>query len=451
MDPVSAGVAAAAALVGQMMQSASARRAAQQALQTQETGLNYQLSNQEQALQEAMQNQRFGLTAQRQGQADTLAAAKGGQADRLSAAGEVRYDQAGNATYYDRDKGQWVTAYTPQQQRLRRAEGAQQERTLARGAQASEDYAQQRAGYLYKRPPNEAVIRDEITRLIQQAQGQGERGLNTLMQRWGTRTAGNLPTFRQTDTGPSPSQQLAETMLKARSAALSESQSRQKAHDEQYLPALNAFEKTANTGVQEGNIGRTATAQRGTGAADRLAALADYEKQLPALIQAGTGQQLGVLDSSGKAIGSTYDTGSKGVAAAFAGLNAAGANATKAAAVGPTLSGVASLINALKPGADKSKTTGMVGPTAGGTYNAADDTDSGSTIGNWDHRYNFGPGTKGVGGEAAPFGGAAQYNPDYITDVTPFTGGPVSSYGGGTWTNQLHPDDYAPYATPWSF
>jgi hypothetical protein len=374
MEPISAGATAAAALIGQMMQAAAARRAAQQALQSQEIGLNYQLSNQRNAREEALQNQRFGLTAQEQGQADALAAAKGGQADRLGAAGELRYDQAGNATYYDRDKGQWVTAYTPQQQRLRRGEGAQQERTLARGAQASEDYAKQRAGYLYNRPPTEAVIQDQIGRLIRQAQGTGERALNTLTQRWGTRTAGNLPTFRSMDNGPSPGQQLAETMLKARAAALGESQAREKAHSERYLPALSAFEKTANTGIQEGNIGRTATAQRGAGAGDRLAALSDYQKQLPALIQAGTGQKLGVLDSSGKAIGSTYDLGSKGVAAAMAGIGSAGANATKAAAAGPTMQGFASLINALKPGKEAaSKTTGMVGPTAGGTYSAADD------------------------------------------------------------------------------
>lgn len=468
MEPVSAGITAGAALINQMMQAAAARRAAQQALATQELGLNYQLNNQNDARTQALQNQQYGLTAQEQGQRDALAAAKGGQADRLSAAGEFRTDQAGNITYYDRDKGQWVTGYTPEQQRLRRGEEAQQRltqaqsrRTLARGSQADEDYARQRAGYLYDRPPTEAVIQDQIGRLLRQAQGQGERAVNTLTSRWGTRTAGNLPTLRQMDNGPSPGQQLAETMLKARTAALQESQSREKAHESQYLPAMAAFEKTANVTpamIQEGNIGRTALSQRTAGAGDRLAALADYEKQLPTLIEEGTKQKLGFLDSSGKLIGSTYDTGSRGVAAAMAGLNAAGANATKAATAGSTLGGVASLINALKPGATKTNPT-AVGPTAGGTYSAADDVagtsgDGTPTIGGWDHRYNFGPDTKGVGGEAAPFGGTAPagaiegYNPDpWGYNIAPSYSSPQFMAG----PSQLHPDDYAQYSTPWSF
>jgi hypothetical protein len=370
MEPLTAGITAGAGLINSLMQRAAAKRAADQALRTQEIGLNYQLGNQRNALLEAMQNMQAGLTAQQQGQADTLAAAKGGQADRLAAAGELRYDQAGNATYYDRDKGQWVTVYTPQQERLRRGEGAQQERTLARGAQASEDYAKQRAGYLYDRPPTEAVIRDEIGRLLRTAQGTGERALNTITNRWGTRTAGNIPTIQQMDRGPTPSQELADTMLKTRAAALGESQSRQQAHANQYLPALAAFEKTANTGIQEGNIGRTAAAQRSAGAGDRASALADYSKMLPSIYQSGTKDRLGVLESGGKLIGSAYDTGSKGVASAFSGLGSAGNAATAAAGGGPRLSEFASLINALKPGATKAgtKPTGTLGGTTGATY-----------------------------------------------------------------------------------
>ena len=60
------------------------------------------------------------------------------------------------------------------------------------------------------------------------------------------RTAGNIPQLVQADRGPTPGQQLAETMLKARGAALEESLKRKAGHASEYLPALKQFEDTAN-------------------------------------------------------------------------------------------------------------------------------------------------------------------------------------------------------------
>ena len=448
VDLVSGGLAA-AGLITELMRQSAARRAAAQNLRLQESGLNYQLLNQRGALEagqdtertallSALLNQRQGLTAQQQNLQNVLLAARGTHEDRLRAAGALRFDQFGNATYYDREQGRWVTVYTPQQERLRRAEQAQQERTLARGAQAAEDYAQQRAGYLYRRPEGEAAIRDEITRLLRQAQGEGERGVNTIMQRFGVRTAGNIPTVQQMDTGPSPGQQLAETALKARSAALAESQARERAHGERYLPAMAAFERTANVMPQEGTTGRQIVGMQAGGAQDILAALADYEKTLPGVYGA-SGKELqdvisrtgaatqGALEAGGKLRQAAYDTGSKGIAAAFGGLQHAGTDVTKAAGAGPGLAQFAALINALRD-RPVAQAKGTLGGTKGATYSAADDVTP--EIRDWDRRYNFGPMAKGAGGEAAPFGGASPY--DYPEEPLPRYDYPT--IWGGNWS-----------------
>jgi hypothetical protein len=191
------------------------------------------------------------------------------------------------------------------------------------------------------------------------------------------------------------------------------------------------------------------------GANDRLAALSDYAKTLPGIYQQGTKDRLGVIDSSGKLINSTFDTGARGVASAFGQLGSAGNAATVAAGAGPKVGDYASLINALKPGKEAA-VKGVVGPTAGGTYNSADDVsgsgDGTPTIGGWDHRYNFGATTKGAGGEAARFGGEpafsvedrAAYDPWGYSIPTPNYSSPFSS--GSAYISV--PDQYQ---TPWSF
>jgi len=79
-------------------------------------------------------------------------------------------------------------------------------------------------------------------------------------------------------------------------------------------------------------------------------------------------------------------------------------------------------------------TGGTLGNTKGATYSGGGGGGGGSDIGSWDRRFNFGPTTKGVGGEAAPFGGAPYYSgivPDPYGDTAK-----VSSF------NDRFGDDY---------
>jgi hypothetical protein len=160
------------------------------------------------------------MAMQQQNLANALAESRYNNEQRMQMAGGLREDQFGNATYYDPAQGRWVTSFSPTQQRLIDQGQERQFRANVRGAQASQDYDTLRGEYLYDKPKTEDQAYSEIVQLINDAQGTGERGLNTLMNRFGIRTAGNLPSVQQMDTGPSPGQQLAETMLKARQAAL---------------------------------------------------------------------------------------------------------------------------------------------------------------------------------------------------------------------------------------
>jgi hypothetical protein len=342
-DPMSAGVAAA--------------------------GLVLDFIKNQQAKKSAEANQAF----QQQNLADALNAARTGQASSMRAAGGLRLDQFGNATYYDPNQGRWITSFSPTQQRLIDEGEARQGRAQTRGRQASEDYDRLRGEYLYQKPKSEAESYAEIINLLNEAQGTGERQLDTLMNRWGVRTAGNLPQLTQMDRGPTPSQQLAETMLKARGAALDESLKRKAGHTSEYLPALKQFEDTANYVAPLDPTGSGIIGMQQSGIQDILKTGSDYDKLLATLSVSG-----------GRNVGSAYDS------------------ATKAAGGGPGASDFLNFAKMLMPTVDKTK--GTVGSTTGARASSSGGDDDG--IGNWDRRYSFGPTTRGVGSEAAPFGGA---------------------------------------------
>ena len=221
-----------------------------------------------------------GLAAQQQYLANALAEARYGKQQSMQTAGGLREDQFGNTTYYDPAQGRWVTSFSPVQQRLIDEGQARQGRAQARGRQASQDYDTERAGFLYDKPKTEAQSYSEIVQLMQDAMGTGERGLNTLMNRLGIRTAGNLPQVVQMDTGPSPAQQLAETMLKARSSALDESLKRQAGHSAEYLPAMKAFEDTANYVAPEDPTGKGIVGMAQQGIQDLLKTGLGYDQLL---------------------------------------------------------------------------------------------------------------------------------------------------------------------------
>jgi hypothetical protein len=339
-----------------------------------------------------------------------------------SQAGSLRLDQFGNATYYDPTQGRWITSFSPTQQRIIDEGQARQRRAQIRGAQASEDYDTLRGQYLYRRPKTEAESYQEIVNLINQAQGQGERGLNTLMERFGVRTHGNIPVVEQMDRGPSPGQQLAETMLKARGAALDEALKREAGHTSRYLPALKQFEETAN-----------------------------YVAPVDP-----TGQSIIGLESEGRKAMSDYDK-------LIANIQLGGSRNAVTGKTGPGASDFLNFAKMLMPAAEKT-----AAGTTGGTRGARASTSGGGsddgtpTIGPWDHRYNFTSSydpdviKQGYGGSLGKastvppgndpytFSELARANPlaDPYGDVGLVfgnTGGYGADYSGGY------------YKTPWSF
>jgi hypothetical protein len=375
-----------------------------------------------QAKKSAAANQAY----QEQNLANALSAARSGQASSLRAAGGLRLDQFGNATYYDPTQGRWITSFSPNQQDLITGGEERQRRAQVRGSQASQDYDTLRGEYLYKKPKTEAESYAELVNLINTAQGTGERQLNTLMDRWGVRTAGNLPQLVQRDNGPTPGQQLAETMLKARGAALDESLKRQAGHTSQYLPALKQFEDTANYVAPIDPTGSVIEGMQQQGQKDLLSSMSDYDKLISTLMVSG-----------GRNVGSAFDS------------------ATKAATSGPGTSDFMSIAKALT---QKQDPKGTLGNTKGATYSGggAGSGSGGSddSLGNFDHRYNYfmsNDPEKGAGTEPAPFGGAAAelgykdyVAPNYLAvpnygDTAFFGGGDSVNYSGGA------------YATPWSF
>jgi hypothetical protein len=285
-----------------------------------------------------------GIQAQQRILGQALAGNEAAYGQRRGTAGGLRFDQFGNSTYYDPTKQMWVTQYTPTQQRLIDEGQTRQELTNLRGEQASQDYDTARSGYLYNKPKTEAQSLAEILDLVQQAQGTGDRALSTLVNRQFLRQQGNMPVINATQYGEkTPGQQLAAQMLQARDAALKESQSRIASHQSEYLPALAAFEKTANTVGQVDPTGQAIKGMERQGQSDVLSADSDYEKVLADLFTKG-----------GTNVAHSYDTAVKGGAA----LAAGGSSGNNLSALTKALAG-------------NKGTGGQVGPTDGGTYDGS--------------------------------------------------------------------------------
>lgn len=271
--------------------------------------------------------------------------------DRLKVAGAQKTDQFGNTTQYDPSTGRWVTVYTPEQQKLIDQGQQRQERTNLRGAQASEDYNTQRAGYLYDRPPSEAETRAEIARLITQSRGEGDRALASLVNRQELRQKGNLPVI---NTGPlagsDAGKRLAETMLQARTQALNETGTREQQHSSRYLPAMAAFERTANT----------------------VAPIDPTGQQIVGMAQQGSSDVQGTYKDLLSAMMGAYSTGAGAT-------NAASGALTTASMPKNEVGQYAALIKALQPNAAQIKANAAaanapqasgtsVGDDGGGTY-----------------------------------------------------------------------------------
>lgn len=407
-DPLSAGVAG-AGIIADYIKSMQAQRAAKDSEA-------FQIRQLEQALSDARQ----------------------GKSAALRTAGGMRLDRFGNATYYDPTQGRWITSYSPTQQRLIDEGQARQERTNLRGAQASQDYDTLRGEYLYRPPKSEAESYAEIARLLSQAQGTGERALNTLYNRMSMRTAGNIPTLTLPSNQPDPGQLLAETMLKARGAALDESIKRRQAFDARLLPAMRQFESTANYVQPLDPTGSEIQGMQQSGIQDILKTGSDYDKLL-ATVAMGGARNVGAAATSG----------------------------VSAASKGPGASDFLNLAKMLMPQQTKGNPVSLNATGKDRVSTEGGDTDS---IGNFDHRFNYlmtrDP-QKGAGGEppGTRYGASSPYDYEFErqndpwANISPLNIGILSGAGGGTpeydfskkfgasGGNYLDPS----YLNPWTF
>lgn len=363
---------------------------------------------------------------QREAIARAAAAAQEGRAESMRTAGSLRQDQFGNATYWDPAQGRWVTYYTPTQRALIEGGEQRQRRAQTRGAQASQDYDTLRGEYLYNRPKSEAESYAEIARLISQARGTEEQQLNQLMNRWGVRTAGNLPELVPSKGAQNPLADLAETMLRARQAALEEYGTREKLHQGRYLPAMKQFEETANYVAPIDPTGSEITKMTQQGLSDMLKTGTAYD------------QLIGQILSRGAATGGTGSAGGGGTNFAN------------------TLGNIGKLLSSAS---DKT-----AGGTLGGTRGARTSTSGGDDGGvKLDNRFNYGLWGKGLGsdvqgGEAAPRGllgeGAMRFGEGGFNDPNQITG--FDPRFGDTFTYNRPPvyDWSSPYSagsgtSPW--
>jgi hypothetical protein len=333
-----------------------------------------------------------------------LANARAGRTQSMGTAGSLRLDQFGNATYYDPAQGRFVTSFSPEQQALIEGGQQRQARAQTRGAQASEDYNRLRSEYLYNQPKSEAESYKEITDLLNQARGTEERQLSTLAARESARTRGNVPEILQNYVGTTPGQQLADQMLKARSAALGESIQRRQARAGELLPALKQFESTANYVAPVDPTGGEIIGMQNKGIEEMLKTGTDYDKLLATLASQGNQTMVG-----------------------------AGVNATRAATAGPGGKDFLALAKLLQPGKEAAGADGTVGGTRGarastrGGISAPDFSDQAIDIGTgaddpyMNQPFTFGgspavPDYSGVAGNYFMRGGTSfQYDPTQTT------------------------------------
>lgn len=224
---------------------------------------------------------------------------EGDTAKQRAMAGGARRGAYGDVTKFDDTLNQWVTQLSPQQQ--------------AMIDQSLGDYNEARAGYKYKQPPSEESIRADITRLLTNAQRTGDMAVNELAQRQSLRQGGNMPIITSTNSVRSTTgQQLAETMLKAKQAALAESSTRQSQHASRYMPEMTFF----------GNQTRQPLLRTGEGS--------DQQNAMASLAST-------IYGNTGKQMADTYARGGERIGSAISGGNDA-------------------LINAIMRGADLTKT-----------------------------------------------------------------------------------------------
>jgi hypothetical protein len=169
----------------------------------------------------------------------------------------ARSDAYGNTVSYDDILHKWITKLSGSQEQLLKLGEHEQTQSLTddaprqrlarqrageRAYAAETDYNTAQSGYRYDQPPSEKAIFGELATLLSGAQQQREKtvknGLGIQAQRMGN--GASIPSIIKASNDYAGAQ-LPDTLLQARNAAFSESQSRDKAHDSKYLPELEHF------------------------------------------------------------------------------------------------------------------------------------------------------------------------------------------------------------------
>jgi len=168
-----------------------------------------------------------------------------------------RTDAYGNKVYFDPTTNEWKTQLDPFQDRLVKAGEAEQFRGLThdaaqnrsirdaaaqRGRTAGDYYDRLAGQYVNQQPPSEGSIEDELIRLGVVGSDVGY-GPNV------SRTAGNLPyAISGVQNYQTPLARLAQIIAGARGNAINERNNRATARNNQFLPAMQSFERTAMGG-----------------------------------------------------------------------------------------------------------------------------------------------------------------------------------------------------------
>lgn len=318
-----------------------------------------------------------------------------GKQFRLSTAG--RGDAYGNMQSYDPISNTWGVKLTPTQNQIIKAGETEQRKSLTEDATrnrilrhqqvdrsrvAAGDYNDALAGFQYNQPDSEPAIRDQIldalTQGAQQANNQTKDAMMLQAVRLGR--GGDVPKIIKAsddDLG----QRLGGLITQSRDLARGESQQRIQAHDQRYLPEIQAFDRI----IQEAN---PAALQPFSNVPQQLSQLQQNQfAGMESALSSGANEVGGAYATLAKSLGQSPDF--SGAAKAFAGLSGGG-------------------------GGRSSKSGGGSGKNPGWFTNTAEDSSSGGGNGWW---------------SSPEFSAWQQFNP--------FMNGQSSQWGGGWSSGEL--------------
>ena len=267
-----------------------------------------------------MDMEQKGRANQQAGQA--LDFQKRNAADMMRFAKAGRTDAFGNRTTFDDALNEWITQLTPEQKNLVLAGEREQRLGLTEDASrnrmvALRNYARgQRADDVLNREitaydttdPNEGAIQNQISRLMTQARGTGERDFSRVLDRQQRRQSGNVPVITRNDnSGDGAGEQYAQDALKARTAALGEVGQRQGQRAQRLSGATQNLAPMASGGSFTSQARLPTTAQDVGGREERMMQSIIQAQQAGAAGVGGAYSQLLKMPQVGmKDIAATY-------------------------------------------------------------------------------------------------------------------------------------------------